>query len=213
LSGIVLLLLFFETPLDALAEQFITAHMVQHLVVTLAVPPLLLLGTPAWLIEPWFRSPTVLALGRFVTRPLVAFALFNIPFSLVHLPVLYELMLRNTAVHLLSLALFLLTALLLWWPVAGPLGALPRLSYPLQMLYLLVQTIPGQLIGAFLTFSPPLYPFYAEIPRPEGLSLHLDQQIAGLLMWVGGGLLYFIPLTAVFFVWFNREESAVASNV
>jgi putative membrane protein len=114
LGGILLLLLSFETPFDALAEQYITAHMVQHLVVTVLVPPLLLLGTPAWLIEPWFRSRTNLAIGRFVTRPVVAFALFNIPFALIHLPVLYELMVRNTAVHLISHATFLVTALLLW---------------------------------------------------------------------------------------------------
>lgn len=204
-------MLFFETSFDGIAEQYLTAHMVQHLVVTLVVPPLLLLGTPAWLIDGWFRSPAVLAIGRFLTRPLLAFAAFNVPFSLIHLPVLYELMLRNYAFHLLSHAIFLLTALLLWWPVVGPHGALPRLTYPLQMLYLLGQTIPGQVIGAFLTFSPPLYSFYSEIAR-SGMSQQLDQQIAGLLMWVGGGLLYFIPLTAVFFVWFNREESrAVAA--
>ena len=203
-----LLVFLFETPFDGLAGAYLTAHMAQHLAVTLMVPPLLLLGTPAWLLEPWFRSPTALALGRMLTRPLAAYALFNVPFTLVHMPALYELMVQNTIVHLLSHGVFLATALLLWWPVVGPLPALPRLSYPMQMLYLLIQTVPGQFIGAFLTFSPtPLYAFYAEARRVGGMSPQLDQQIAGLLMWVGGGLFYLIPLTGVFFAWYNREES------
>jgi len=112
------------SPLDALAGVRFSAHMVQHLAVTLVVPPLLLLGTPAWLLEPWFRSSRAVSVGRFLTRPLAAYALFNVPFTLVHLPALYELMLRNTAAHLLSHGVFLLTALLLWWPVLGPLPAL-----------------------------------------------------------------------------------------
>ncbi len=212
MTGIFLLLGLFGTPLDALAADFLTAHMVQHLAVTLVVPPLLLLGTPAWLLEPWFRSSRAVSVGRFLTRPLVAYALFNVPFTLVHLPALYELMLRDPLVHLLSHGLFLTTALLLWWPVLGPLAALPRLTYPLQMLYLLVQTVPGQFIGAFLTFAPSLlYPFYAGATR-GGISPELDQQVAGLLMWVGGGLFYLIPLGGVFFAWYNREESRAVAT-
>jgi putative membrane protein len=212
LGGILLLILFFETPYDRLAHQFVTAHMVQHLLITLVVPPMLLLGTPGWLIESWFKEPRTLAWGRWLTSPLIAFALFNVPFSLVHLPVLYELMVRNPLVHLLSHGVFMTTALLLWWPVVGPLPSLPRLSYPLQMLYLLAQTVPGQIIGALLTFSPGLlYPFYAEVQQAGSMSPQADQQFAGLLMWVVGGLLYFIPLSAVFFSWFYSEEKRAAA--
>jgi len=212
MTGVLLLVGLFETPFDTLAADFLSAHMVQHLAVTLVVPPLLLLGTPAWLLEPWFRSSRAVSVGRFLTRPLAAYALFNVPFTLVHLPALYELMLRNTAAHLLSHGVFLLTALLLWWPVLGPLPALPRLAYPLQMLYLLVQTVPGQFIGAFLTFAPSLlYPFYGEAAR-GGVSPELDQQIAGLLMWVGGGFFYLIPLGGVFFAWYNREEARTVAT-
>jgi len=96
-----------------------------------------------------------------------------------------------------------------WWPVLGPLTAWPKLSDPLQCLYLFLYSLPGGLVGAFITFgTPPMYEFYAQSPRIFGISLDMDQELAGLMMWVGGSSIYFLWITKIFLAWGAREDAA-----
>jgi cytochrome c oxidase assembly factor CtaG len=88
------------------------------------------------------------------------------------------------------------------------LPAWPRLSQPLRCLYLFLQTIPGGIIGAFVTLAAPgVYGFYDNVPRLWGIDLATDQQFAGLMMWVGAGLVYLLWITIIFFQWASREEA------
>jgi putative membrane protein len=208
LAGVLVLGLALASPLEPLVAVLQSAHMVQHLLLTIVAPPLLLLGTPGWLLAPALAWPGVAPVARLVTRARLAFALGNVTFLAWHLPVFYNAALRYEPVHILEHVSLLGTALILWWPVLGPAPALPRLNYPLQMLYVFLQTLPGALLGIILGMAPtPLYPSYEAAPRLWGLSVLADQQIGGLIMWVGTNLFWLGVLTAVFFRWAAHEEA------
>ncbi|HEX9704353.1 MAG TPA: cytochrome c oxidase assembly protein [Gemmatimonadales bacterium] len=196
-------------PLHNLSDAYLfSAHMAQHLVLTLLFPPLLLYGTPAWVARPMLKPRWVTALARVVLRPVVAAALFTAPIVLWHVPRFYEAALRNHDLHILQHLVFLVTAVLMWWPVLSPVPELPRLPYPGQMLYLFLLGIPMSVTGALITLSDSvLYPFYAEAPRVWELSALADQQIGGLLMWVPGGLVLWGAMTVVWFRWSAREAT------
>src|SRR6185503_10529686 len=82
LASVLLLFIALVSPLDTLSDRYLlSAHMVQHLLMTLVVPPLLLLGTPGWLLRPLLRPPFATPVGRALTNPVVAFLLFNATFS------------------------------------------------------------------------------------------------------------------------------------
>lgn len=202
-GAVAVLLLALNGPLHDLSDYYLfSAHMAQHLLLTLVFPPLLLYGTPAHVILPLLRPPAVRAVARVVTRPLVAATLFTAPIVLWHVPVLYEAALRDHDLHILQHIVFLTTAVLMWWPVLSPLPELPRAAYPLQMLYLFLLGIPMSVTGALIALAERvLYPFYAAAPRVWGLTALADQQIGGLLMWVPGGLALWIAMTVVWFRW------------
>jgi putative membrane protein len=209
-AGVGLLAVALDGPLHELSDFYLfSAHMLQHMLLTLCVPPLLLMGTPGWLLRPLIRPPLVRRLALAITRPLPALLLFNVLFTLSHLPTFYQLTLEDHRVHVAEHLLFLATAVITWWPLLSPLPELPRLAYPLQLLYVFVQTFSGFLVGAFITNSPRvLYPFYAAAPRVWGISAIDDQRIGGLLMWIGGGTFLLIVFSAIFFVWAHREQVA-----
>src|SRR6266851_8070636 len=75
LSGVLIMFLALVSPLDELGDSYLfSAHMVQHLCLTILGPPLLLIGTPAWFIQPIVRKKALFHLARFLTYPAVAFA-------------------------------------------------------------------------------------------------------------------------------------------
>ncbi len=211
LGGCLALLVALGPPLDDWSGYYLlSAHMVQHLILTMLVPPLLLLGTPPWVLAPLLRRPVTARLGFLLTRPVVGFALAGVAYAVWHLPPLYVAALREEPVHILEHQVFLLTGLLAWWPLCGSLPAWPRLSAPLQCLYLALTTIPGGIVGAVITLADPgLYPPYGDVQeRPFGLGVATDQQIAGLIMWVGANTIYLLLISVVFLRWASREESA-----
>lgn len=196
------------SPLDRLGEGYLlTAHMAQHMLLTLVAPPLLLKGTPSWLLRPLLRLPGALPAGRLITHPLVTFGLFNGVFLAWHVPDFYELTLHNLYAHILEHMLFFGTAVLTWWPIYGPLDELPPRSPGLQCLYLFLESIPPTILGAVITFSDSvIYPTYGRAPRIWPITPLDDQRVAGLLMWVPGSLVYFGVLTVIFFRWFSAND-------
>ncbi len=210
LAGAAVIFLALASPLDDLGDEFLfSAHMTQHLLLALVAPLFLLLGTPGWLLRPLLRFRLVARAARTLTAPLAYFAVFNAVFMIWHLPVLYEATLHNESIHIFEHLLFIATGVLNWWPVAGPLPELPRLSFPAQLLYLFLDGLPMTILGALVVFAPTvLYPTYAAAPRLVGWDALTDQQIAGLVMWMPGGMIYLAVLGAVFFDWMGREERA-----
>jgi putative membrane protein len=211
LLGMLTILLALITPIADLSDYYLfSAHMVEHLLVTLIAPPLMLAGVPGWLIRPVFRRwPAMLCIGRILTTPLIAFAIFNVIFIGYHLPRFYDISLASEYAHAAFHIVFIVTALLTWWPVLSPLDELPPLSPPLQMVYLFAQTLPSQALGALLTFTGrPLYDWYITAPRVwNGLTPQADQQLGGLIMWVIGGTFFLAVFAVVFWRWIAANEA------
>jgi putative membrane protein len=213
-AGIAVLLLALQSPLHHLADTYLfSAHMLQHQLLTLVAPPLLLLGTAGWLIEavvpPQWR-PTFL---RGHGYPIVAFCAFNLLFAFIHFPSIYDALFATEVTHRLTHVALFLAALVTWLPLFSPApSVVPRISQPAQMLYCFVQTIPGALVGALLTLSDQLlYRHYGTKPLELGVSPIADQQMGGLLMWVVSGSFFLLMLTVIFFVWADREEARAYS--
>lgn len=210
-AGMLLLLIALASPLDVLADEYLfTAHMLQHLLLTLGAAPLLLAGTPGWLARDALDAAHLRQAARWARHPLVAFFSFNLIFSLAHLPSIYELTLANEPLHALEHLIFLATAMVMWLPVLSRVPDIaPRYPALGQVLYLFLQTVPASLVGALLAAtSSPFYPTYILAPRIVGLSPLEDQQLGGLLMWVGSGVYFLIATGVVFFAWASREEAA-----
>ncbi len=207
-GGIAVAAVALLSPLDTVGDTYLfSAHMVQHMLLTMVVPPLLLLGTPGWLLRPLLRRPAVARVARGLTWPVVAFALFNGDFWLWHAPALYNLTLENEWLHALEHLTFIATAVLNWFPILSPVpDELPRLPLLNQVLYLFLDCQPMVLLGAGFTFAPqPLYAPYTHAPRIFGMSAATDQQLGGLIMWIPGNFIYIIAMSIVFFHWIDRQ--------
>jgi putative membrane protein len=207
-QGVLVLLLALATPLETLADQYLfSAHMLQHLLVTLVAAPLLLAGTPGWLMRDLLGAGGINVL-RHLRHPILAFGVFNLVFALSHVPALYELFLATPPLHALEHLIFLATAILMWMPVLSPLPEVPRYPDLGQVLYLFLQSVPASLVGALLSGAgSAYYATYVTAPRVLGLTPLEDQQVGGLMMWVGSGLYFLLAMGVVFFVWASREEA------
>jgi len=192
------------SPLDAAADHYlVSAHMLQHILITMVGPPLLLAGAPdmAWLV-------------RLRINPWAAVFVFNIVLMVWHLPLLYDATLRDPSLHLIEHLMFMATAFAFWWPVVGPGSRrAARLSPLMKIGYLAFAGVPPTVVGFILALAPaPLYPFYAAAPRLlSDMSVALDQQIAGVLMFGLGNLIYFVPVSWIFFH-LEEPERAVVQN-
>lgn len=200
-------------PMHDIAEGYLfTVHMLQHMLFSLVGPPLLLLGLPRWLLRRLIAP--VKAPLRVLTRPLVAFALFNAWTAVSHWPLLVDASVRSEPLHLAMHLVLVGTALLMWWPVVAPLPEMPSLSTPGKMLYLFGNSILPTVPASFLTFAGGvIYKAYLDAPRLWGIDVLTDQRAAGLLMKLGGGLLLWTIITVLFFRWQGEEERAEAPEL
>ena len=208
LGGCAALLVALGPPLDDWSGYFLlSAHMLQHIILIMLVPPLLLLGIPAWGLEPLTRNPITNRIGYTLTRPLVAWVIGALTMAVWHVPTLYDAALRNEPLHILEHQTYIITGLLAWWPIVGMLPAWPKPPPPLQCLYLFFTTIPGGVVGSVITMAnPPIYEQYGIATRMWGLGVQTDQEIAGLMMWVGENTIYLLLITVIFLRWANAEE-------
>lgn len=207
-GGCLALLLALGPPLEDWSGLLLAGHMLQHILLTMVAPPLLLLGTPAWLVRPLLRWRLVARLGYVLTRPLVALALASAVLIVWHLPTLYDAALRSQPLHIVMHQMYLATAFLAWWPIVGPLPEWPRPAPLARCLYLFGLTFAGSIVGSFLALSRSgLYPFYDDVPRMWGIGLIQDQQIAGLMMAVGTNAVYLLLTAVVFLRWAGEEEA------
>jgi putative membrane protein len=208
LSGVLIMFLALVSPLDELGDSYLfSAHMVQHLCLTILGPPLLLLGTPEWMVKPVLQNKVIFKVAKVLTYPVVAFVLYNADFWLWHAPPLYNATLENQTIHILEHLTFIVFGLLYWWPIFSPSKDLPRLTFGGQIFYLFVSGMPSVLLGAGLTFSPPLYAPYIAAPRIWGISAATDQQLGGLIMWVPVSIFYIVIMSVLFIRWMLQQEA------
>jgi putative membrane protein len=211
LGGLLALLLALNGPLHDLSDWYLfSAHMVQHLVLTLVVPPLLLTGVPGWMLDALLRPVMARRAGaaalRVATRPLPAFAVYTVALVAWHLPGPYNAALEIHGWHVVQHLVLLSTATLGWWPIASPSRLAPAIPYAAQLLYLFVFGMPMTVVAAMITVAERvLYPFYGEAPRLFDLTPLADQQLGGVIMWVPSGVIPLAAFTLVFFRWVAAE--------
>ena len=212
-SSLVLLFLTLNGPLHDLSDFYLfSGHMVQHLILTLVVPPLMIVGTPGWMLRPLLRRASLFAAARRLTSVTWCFVAFNVVLAFWHLPPLYNLALANHGVHIGQHLMFIAASVLMWWPLMSPLPELPRAAYPAQMLYCFRMVIPMSIISIYIAMADTLlYPAYAAAPRIMGITPMQDQQYGGLIMWIPGGVFFYAVMTVVFFKWSNRGEDTEES--
>ena len=211
-SGLFIIFASLNGPIHDLSDYYLfSAHMVQHLLLSLAMPPLLLAGTPGWLLRPLLQNRIIGRVARTVTKPVRCFIIFNVVIAVWHLPPLYNAAMAQHSIHIVQHLTFMAASVLMWWPFLSPLPELPRLSYPGQMLYCFLMVIPMSIVSIYIAMADHvLYPAYAVAPRVWGLTPMSDQQIGGLIMWIPGGLLFYVVMTVVFFKWAGRDTDTTA---
>ncbi len=226
-AGLATLWIAVASPLDAFAGLLLSAHMVQHLLLMMVAPPLLLLGAP---LVPLLRGlPRAVArdgLGPFLVWPALRRTLHALTHPVVcwlalvattwawHVPALYELALRSDAWHRVEHACFLDAATLFWWPVVQPWPSRRRWPDGAIVLYLLLADVQNTIFSAWLVFSDRvLYPVYASAPRLFGGTALEDQTAAGVVMWVPGSIAFLIPAMLITARWLAPRTVPVRSPV
>ena len=144
---------------------------------------------------------------RRLSRPVFGLIQFNLVLVLSHWPAVVEGTVRYHPLHFVAHAVLLVSAILMWMPVASTVPEVPRARPPIQMLYLFLQTVVPTVPASFLTFGDsPLYKIYATFPRLWDISALTDQQTAGLIMKIGAGLFLWTIIAVIFFRWYREEE-------
>jgi putative membrane protein len=226
LSGVLLLLIDLVSPIDALGDRvLLSAHVLQHFLLALIIPPLWLLGTPRELVEQALRRGWVARLERALARPAISWPFGVLPMIVWHVPALFNAALANEGLHIFQHLSFLVGGTIFWWPILGPLTE-RRLGIVGGIAYLFSGCLACSVLGAALTFMPlGTYPIYASpVAHDElgrlvrmgwGLDPRSDQQIGGLMMWVPGCLVYLSAILASVARWFaagGREEDGLPAN-
>jgi cytochrome c oxidase assembly factor CtaG len=210
MSGLSTLWIAIGSPINALDDELLTFHMVQHLLLMAVAPPLILLGAPIMPLLHGLPRRFVRVVGRVFQHAAVqwvagvathpVFCLLAASFAVIawHYPALFELGLKSSWWHEVEHTCFLMTGLLFWWPVVQPWPSSarwPRWSTPL---YLFLATLPCDALSAFLAFCDRVvYRPYAAVPHVAGISPLGDQEFAGALMWVSVTFIYLAPAAVV----------------
>jgi putative membrane protein len=206
------------SPLDEVAHHLFAGHMGQHLILILVAAPLLVLGMPlvGWLQllprarqrELWrlIRAPWPHRALVMINTPIVAWSLHVGLVLFWHLPVAYDAALTRPALHALEHVTLLSSALLFWWVLFRPEPA-RQLDAGIGVLYLTGASVVSGMLGALLTFAgTPIYPAQSSGSLQFGLTPLEDQQVAGLLMWLPGGLVYLTGASVLFLRWLAPDS-------
>ena len=208
LGGLTAIAVALESPLHALGAQLLQAHMVQHLLLMMVVPPLIWLGAPllpmlqglprgirrTW-VGPFVGWPPLTYTSQWLVQPSVAWVVFVGSTWAWHTPALYERALTSEVWHHAQHVCFLTTALAFWWPVVHPWPSRPIVPPWAIVLYLILADLQNTVLCAWLVFAERLiYPWYAAVPRLWGISALNDQAAAGAIMWVPGSVAFLLPI-------------------
>lgn len=209
-AGWATLLLTLISPLDTYGRYYMfAAHTAQLFIIITVSTPLLLLGIPEWLTWTLLPTRTIRNMTRGLLFPIAATLLFNAIILGWHVGPLFEAALRNEALHDLENLSFVVAGLLTWWPLLTPLDTHQRLHHPVQMLYLVFESLPLDIFGVFTMFAQRIfYPSYSLAPHLFNLSPVEDQAAGGAILAVPGNIVDIVLMSMVFFVWIQRMERA-----
>lgn len=198
------------SPIQYYGHHYLfSVHMLQQSILYFALPPLVLLAMPEWLLERIFRPKPLRFLLQATTHPLVAALLFNSLFSFYHVPFIFDAAAKNHT--LMNLYHLILTgaAFAMWWPIVSPLSDNKhQLAGLKKMAYIFANGVLITPACALIIFAgEPLYQFYIEAPLLfPGHDAFDDQRLGGIIMKLMQEAVYGSVLAYVFYNWYKREK-------
>ncbi len=219
-SGLLVLFLALQSPIDPLAEHYFFIHQIQHLMIRMLGPLLVLLGAPLtpmlrglplWLLQGGVRALVRRSWVRYaysrLTNPVAAVGIFLAALYFWQVSFLHDAAVRNDYLHEVMHVTMLFSGFLFWWLVIDPKPHRSRLHYGLRVLYLGLIVLPNTVLGAGITFSRGLlYQSYTEVAQPIPLNALTDQQLGGLLLWVIGDMMSIVAAGIVMIMWYQQEQ-------
>jgi putative membrane protein len=209
-TGLALFYIGQGSPINYIGHHYLFSfHMLQQTILYLTVPIFIWTGMPASLLRPLIKNRVVYGLLSFFTRPLIAIFMFNILFSIYHMPFIMDGLMNNEFLLLGYHAILLITAFLMWFPVFCPLPELNRLTDLKKIAYIFGNGMLLTPACALIIFADTLlYEMYTNvvIPYPH-LSPLDDQQLGGVIMKIIQEIVYGSALAYIFFNWYRRERS------
>lgn len=209
LGGLVVLWVALGSPLHPIGEGWLfSAHLLQHLLLALAAPPLLLLGLPRWMAEILVRPEPVRRVLLVLTRPWLSIGVLSLALLGLHLPGVVAAMAAGGTVHALAHLLLFVAGGAVWLPLVSPVPAvIARPGVPARLLTLfavsIVPTVPASVLS-LASHSP--YASYGEAAAGFGLTPLQDVWAAGLVAKLGGGVALWLVAAAMFFRWAAATE-------
>lgn len=220
--GIFVSIAAYLPPIDSLADQLFSMHMLQHLLITAVAVPLLILGAPVLvllrgfpvairkkILFPLLQSSRFRFFKKWIGRPLVAAFLYEGIFWFWHIPYFYNRALLNDAIHLLEHGCMALAAINLWRVLIDAPPFKSKVQIPVRFLILGLLTTMDMALSAALTYSNRVWYAYDQLPLPNWWKWDRlqDQQLGGVVMWVPGGFVWVIAMALIFFLWIQTEYS------
>jgi len=216
LGGLAAIAVALMSGIERYDTTLFSVHMAQHLLLLLVAPPLIAFAAPITqllraaspgvrnrVLLPILHSTPVAILGH----PIVAWLTFALVLWVTHFSPLFDIALESPAAHQVEHAAYLVSALLFWWPVVGLDPAPRRMSHASRLLYLLLQLPLNSFLGMAILFADaPLYPHYATLGSPYGITALADQQLAGGIMWFAGDIAFIGAILAVVASWMRHEQ-------
>ena len=225
-GGILFIALALLSPIETLSGQLFFMHMIQHLLLVMLAPPLLMLGEPMpvllWGLPAGARRGAGRVLSRVLHRksasrralraatgPGIVWLLFVVALVGWHDPNAYNAALRSDLVHDVEHVSFFITAMLYWWHVVGAGPRIhKRLSRTAQVVYVIAAIPPNMLTGVVIAFAGQvIYSYYLAVPRLWGISALDDQILGGVIMWVPGTMMYMSAILILTARWLQGEEA------
>lgn len=221
-TGLFLIFIALQSPLDNLSDHMLSFHQLQHFLLRMLAPMLVLLGAPltpmlrglpSWalqgIVRPTVRNPLARAAYEKLTNPVVSVGIFMGVLYLWQLPGGFNLALRNEFIHALMHLTMMSSGFIFYWAVIDPAPRRSRIHYGVRVLYLGLIVLPNTLLGAVITFTKTIiYTGYLDVSQPFAMSVLTDQQIGGLVLWVPGDMMSILVAGIVMIMWYEREEAA-----
>ena len=208
IAGLLTIWVALETPIDSIGDRYLqSVHMLQHVLIGLVAPPLLLLSLSPSMVATLLKVPGL----RPLTEPVPAQLIFAVVMGGWHLPFLYNLTLHSESVHVFEHLTFMAGGALFWWPVVGATSAAAgwRLGEVGRVLYLVFGTVPADTVAVILIFArTPFYSVYVGVPRLlPGIDPLTDQVLAGIVLMAIGKASYLVAILDIFFGWLARARA------
>ncbi|SUZ93180.1 uncharacterized protein METZ01_LOCUS46034 [marine metagenome] len=225
-TGLFVIFIALQSPLDNLSEHMLSFHQLQHFLLRMLAPLMILLGAPLtpmlrglppWILQgfvkPTVRHPLARAIYEKLTNPVITVVIFMGVLYLWQFPGGFNLALRNESVHAMMHMTMMSSGFIFYWAVIDPAPRRSRIHYGVRVLYLGLIVLPNTILGAVITFSKSIiYTGYEDVYQPFDMSLLTDQQIGGLLLWVPGDMMSILVAGIVMIMWYEREEGANQAN-